>query len=37
MDEAPPFGFREDLAKGIRPVLRRFLETLLNWEGDRQG
>jgi N-formylglutamate amidohydrolase len=37
MDEAPPFGFRDDLAKGIRPVLRRFLETLLNWEGERYG
>ncbi|MHA1151264.1 MAG: N-formylglutamate deformylase [Alphaproteobacteria bacterium] len=40
MDEAPPFGFRDDLAAGIRPVLRRLLETMLDWgqgamrEGD---
>jgi N-formylglutamate deformylase len=31
MDEAPPHGFREDLAAGIRPVLRRLLETMLDW------
>ncbi len=31
MDEAPPFGFRDDLAAGIRPVLRRLLETVLAW------
>ena len=31
MDEAPPFGFREDLAAGIRPVLRRLLEAALAW------
>jgi N-formylglutamate deformylase len=31
MDEAPPFGFRDDLAAGIRPVLRRFLDTMLDW------
>ncbi len=40
MDEAPPFGFRDDLAAGVRPVLRRLLETMLAWgrgamrEGD---
>lgn len=32
MDEAPPFAFREDLAAGIRPVLRALLETMLAWE-----
>jgi N-formylglutamate deformylase len=31
MDEAPPFGFRDDLAAGVRPVLRRLLETMLDW------
>ncbi len=25
----PPFSFRDDLAVGTRPVLRRFLETAL--------
>jgi N-formylglutamate deformylase len=29
MDEAPPFGFREDLAAGVRPVLRRLVSTAL--------
>ena len=29
MDEDPPFRFREDLASGIRPVLRRILESML--------
>ncbi len=36
MDEAPPYGFREDLAAGIRPVLRGLLETALDW-ARRQG
>jgi len=31
MDEDPPYGFREDLAAGIRPVLRRLVETALAW------
>ncbi len=31
MNEAPPFAFRGDLAAGIRPVLRRLLETVLDW------
>jgi N-formylglutamate deformylase len=31
MDEAPPWTFREDLADGIRPVLRRMLETAREW------
>lgn len=29
MDEAPPFGFREDLARELRPQLRTLLELLL--------
>jgi N-formylglutamate deformylase len=29
MNEDPPFTFDEDLARGIRPVLRRILEALL--------
>ncbi len=31
MDEDPPFTFREDLAAGIRPVLRGVVEALLAW------
>jgi N-formylglutamate deformylase len=31
MDEDPPFGFREDLAAGIRPLLRQLLEAALDW------
>ena len=34
MDEAPPFKYREDLATELRPVLRRLLETLLEWRPD---
>ena len=38
MDEAPPFGFRDDLAAAIRPVLRRLLETALDWgQGAREA
>ncbi len=37
MDEAPPFGFRDDLAAGIRPVLRRLLETMLAWGQGAMG
>ncbi|MGF1608817.1 MAG: N-formylglutamate deformylase [Kiloniellales bacterium] len=37
MDEAPPYAFREDLAEGIRPVLRRLLETALDWIGGQDG
>ena len=32
MDEDPPFAFREDLAAGIRPVLRGVIEALLDWQ-----
>ena len=31
MDEDPPYGFREDLAAGIRPVLRGLLAAALEW------
>ncbi|TQV77773.1 N-formylglutamate deformylase [Denitrobaculum tricleocarpae] len=34
MNEDPPFGFREDLATGVRPVLRRFLESVAAWARD---
>jgi N-formylglutamate amidohydrolase len=37
MDEAPPFGFRDDLAAGVRPVLRRFLDTMLDWGRESAG
>ncbi len=33
MDEEPPFGYREDLAVGIKPVLQRFIQTMLNFRG----
>jgi N-formylglutamate amidohydrolase len=35
MDEAPAYGFREDLAAGIRPVLRQLLESALDWAHRR--
>lgn len=28
MDQAAPFGFREDLAEGVRPLLKRLIEVL---------
>ncbi|MBX6322448.1 MAG: N-formylglutamate deformylase [Rhodospirillaceae bacterium] len=31
MDEDPPYAFREDLAAGLRPVLRGVIEALLDW------
>lgn len=34
MNEDPPYAFREDLAAGIRPVLRRLLETALAWARE---
>ncbi|HWA42505.1 MAG TPA: N-formylglutamate deformylase [Hypericibacter adhaerens] len=37
MDEAPPFGFREDRAKAVRPHLRRILETMLEWAKETKG
>jgi N-formylglutamate deformylase len=33
MDEDPPYGFREDLAAGVRPVLRALLDAALAWAG----
>lgn len=35
MDEDPPYGFREDLAAGVRPLLRDLLTTSLDWIGRR--
>lgn len=35
MDEAPPYGYREDLAERIRPTLRRLLETAIAWARQR--
>ena len=29
MDEMYPFGYRDDLAAGIKPVLQRFIQTML--------
>ncbi len=37
MDEDPPYSFREDLAAGVRPVLRRLLETALAWAAEVTG
>ncbi|MEX2615174.1 MAG: N-formylglutamate deformylase [Alphaproteobacteria bacterium] len=34
MEEQPPYRFREDLANGIRPVLKQFLEAMLRWGRD---
>ena len=34
MAEQPPFSFREDLARRIRPVLRRMLGAALAWARD---
>lgn len=31
MDEQAPYGFREDLAAQVRPVLKQLLEALLAW------
>jgi N-formylglutamate deformylase len=36
MDEDPPYGFREDLAAGVRPVLRRLLEAALAWAREHE-
>ena len=33
MNEDAPYGFREDLAAGIRPLLRDLLATALDWIG----
>jgi N-formylglutamate deformylase len=30
MEEPPPFAFREELAEGVRPVIKRMLETVLD-------
>ena len=35
MDEDAPYDFREDLADGIRPLLRDLLTTALDWVGGR--
>jgi N-formylglutamate deformylase len=32
MDEKPPFRFREDMARKVRPYLRQLLEQLLAWK-----
>ncbi len=34
MDETPPWAWREDRAEQVRPVLRRLLQTLLDWRPD---
>ena len=31
MDESAPFALREDLADGVRPILRALLDTVLRW------
>ena len=36
MEENPPFAFREDRAAGIRPVLRRILQTILDWAAEQK-
>jgi hypothetical protein len=29
MEEAPPYRWRDDLADGVRPTLKRLIETML--------
>jgi N-formylglutamate deformylase len=31
MDEDPPFGFRDDLAAAVRPVLRAIVQAMIGW------
>jgi N-formylglutamate deformylase len=35
MDEDPPFGFRDDLAARVRPVLRGIVTAMLEWASQR--
>jgi N-formylglutamate deformylase len=37
MEERPPFAFREERAAGIRPVLRRIVEAMLDWAERARG
>ncbi|MFZ5789933.1 MAG: N-formylglutamate deformylase [Pseudomonadota bacterium] len=37
MDEAPPFGFREDRAALVRPHLERILGAMLDWAREAKG
>jgi N-formylglutamate deformylase len=37
MDEASPYTFRNDLAAGVRPILREQLEIALDWVNRRGG
>jgi len=37
MEEDPPFRFREDLAKQVRPALRRVVEAVLAWAKEQAG
>ena len=34
MDEDPPYGFRDDLAGRLRPLLRRLIETMRDWRPE---
>lgn len=36
MNEALPFAYRPDLADGVRPVLQRLLEAMLDWARARR-
>lgn len=33
MDEAPPFGYRDDLAERVQPLLRQMLAAAAEWAG----
>ena len=35
MNENSPYDYREDLAAGVRPVLRALLEAMLEWSASR--
>ena len=32
MNEAPPFGYRTDLAQQVQPVLQRLVHTMIDWK-----
>lgn len=34
MNEAPPFAYRPDLAEQVQPILKRFVQALIDWRPD---
>jgi N-formylglutamate amidohydrolase len=37
MGEEPPFEYRPDLAEQLQPVLKRMLQTMLDWAREQPG